>query len=70
MERISIDIEGMSCEHCVAAVTGALRGIDGVEVEEVRIGGATVSYDPAVVRPEQIAEAIEDESYAAHVGVK
>lgn len=67
MERITIGIEGMSCEHCVAAVTGALRGIDGVEVEEVRIGAATVSYDPARVRPEQLAEAIEDEGYAAEV---
>jgi copper chaperone len=68
MERITIGIEGMSCGHCVAAVAGVLRGIDGVQVEEVQIGGATVAYDPARVRPEQLADAIEEEGYAAHVG--
>ena len=68
MERMTIGIEGMSCGHCVAAVSGALTCMDGVQVEEVRIGGATVSYDPARVRPEQITDAIEEEGYAAHAG--
>lgn len=42
MERITITIEGMTCGHCVAAVRKALEGLPGVEVEEVRIGGATL----------------------------
>jgi copper chaperone len=65
MERLAIEIGGMSCGHCVAAVAGALRNMDGVQVEEVRIGAATVSYDPAAVRPEQVADAIREEGYEA-----
>jgi copper chaperone len=62
-----IEITGMSCGHCVAAVKRALDGVDGVEVREVAIGSATVAYDPATVSRERIAEAIEDEGYEARV---
>jgi len=66
MNRIELEIEGMSCEHCVAAVTGALGELPGVNVDAVRVGAAEVRYDPGQVSPEQIALAIEDAGYAAH----
>lgn len=65
MQTLSIKIEGMSCGHCVAAVRGALVELPGVQEAEVQIGSARVEYDPAAVRPEQIADAIRDEGYAA-----
>lgn len=67
MEQTTIAIQGMSCGHCVAAVKGALHRLDGVDVQAVKIGSATVAYDPAAVSPERIAEAIADEGYAATV---
>lgn len=67
MEQTTIAIQGMSCSHCVAAVKGALHRLDGVDVQEVKIGMAQVAYDPAAVTPERIAEAIADEGYAATV---
>lgn len=67
MEQATFAIEGMSCGHCVAAVAGALRQLEGVEVREVAIGSATVAYDPAAVSPEAIAAAIGEEGYAAKV---
>lgn len=67
MEQTTIAIQGMSCGHCVAAVNGALHRLDGVQVREVKIGSATVAYDPAAVSPERIAEVITDEGYAAKV---
>jgi copper chaperone CopZ len=63
MDRMRIDIEGMSCGHCVGAVKRALQSVEGVQVEEVAIGSATVTYDPAAVSPERITGAIEDEGY-------
>lgn len=63
MERSTLTIGGMSCEHCVKGVTGALRALDGVEVESVEVGTACVAYDPARVRPERIAEAVREEGY-------
>ena len=67
MEQATIAIEGMSCGHCVRAVEQALAGVDGVKVGEVKIGGATVEYDPAVATPERIEKAITDEGYPARV---
>lgn len=67
MEQATIQIEGMSCGHCVRAVEQALAGMDGVKVGEVKIGGATVEYDPAVATPERIERVITDEGYQARV---
>lgn len=65
MERLRLEIDGMSCDHCVRAVTTALRALPGVQVEEVAIGRATVDYDPARATPEQVMEAVADEGYEA-----
>ena len=65
MSRLELEIEGMSCGHCVAAVSEALGELDGVNVEAVRIGSAEVDYSPEVVSPEQIVLAIEDAGYSA-----
>lgn len=64
MERITMKIGGMSCGHCVSAVDKALKQIDGVKVESVGIGTATVSYDPSAVSEERIADAVADEGYS------
>lgn len=63
MESTTIGISGMSCGHCVAAVKRALDGIEGVEVREVKVGSATVDFDPRATSAERIARAIEDEGY-------
>ena len=67
MEQTTIAVQGMSCGHCVAAVKGALTRLDGVEVRDVKIGSATVAYDPAKVSTDQIAGAIAEEGYQAQV---
>ena len=65
MTKLELEIEGMSCSHCVAAVSEALAELPGVNVDQVRIGGAQVSYYPEKVSPEQIVLAIEDAGYSA-----
>jgi copper chaperone len=65
MNRTTLKIEGMSCGHCVKAVKTALEALDGVTVESVSVGAATVAYDPAVATPEKLAEAVNDAGYAA-----
>jgi copper chaperone len=64
MDRITMKIDGMSCGHCVSSVDKALKKIDGVKVENVGIGTATVSYDPSAVSEQRIAEAVADEGYS------
>jgi copper chaperone CopZ len=63
---MTLTIEGMTCEHCVRAVKGALEKMPAVEVETVEIGSATVRYDPDRVDEEQMADAIADEGYTAY----
>jgi copper chaperone len=65
MSKLELEIEGMSCGHCVAAVSEALGDLDGVNVEAVRIGSAEVEYRPELVSPEQIVLAVEDAGYSA-----
>ncbi len=65
METAIIKIEGMHCQHCVAAVTdalGALSGVDSVVVD-LDGGSATVTYDPSTIKPETLNAAIEDQGF-------
>lgn len=65
MTRTTLRIDGMSCGHCVAAVKKALDGVDGVTVDSVAIGTATVEYDPSVASVEKITDAVNDAGYEA-----
>ena len=65
MSRLNLTIEGMSCTHCVAAVKGALASLPGVEIEDVSIGAATLTYDPARTSVDAIVDAVNDEGYVA-----
>lgn len=71
METMKIAIAGMSCGHCVSAVDKALRDVDGIRVDEVRLGEATVAYDPAAIPADRVraavTDAIDDAGYEARV---
>ncbi len=64
MERVTMKIDGMTCGHCVGQVTKALKEVNGVTVEEVKIGAATVSFDPGSTSKDRITKAVEDQGYA------
>lgn len=63
MAKQTLEIGGMSCGHCLMAVKRALGSLDGVTIEEVRIGKATVDFDESRVEKDAIAEAIRDAGY-------
>jgi len=65
MEKKTLRVEGMSCEHCVKAVTNAIGGIAGVTgvVVSLKDKTASFSYDPAQTPLEIIKTAITDEGY-------
>ena len=65
MSNLELEIEGMSCGHCVAAVSNALREIPGVDVESVKIGSARLRFEPDRVTTEQIILAVADAGYSA-----
>jgi copper chaperone len=63
METISLKIAGMSCGHCVRAVQGALDRVEGVDVERVEVGSASVRFDPARTDATRIAQVLEEAGY-------
>ena len=65
MATKTIQVEGMSCEHCKSAVSGALNNLDGVSQADVNLEASTVegNYDDAKVDDAAMTEAIEDQGY-------
>lgn len=65
MEKTILNVEGMSCSHCVNAVAKAVGTLDGVSGVQVDLEEKTVSveYDPAKTSLDEIKLAIDDEGY-------
>jgi copper chaperone len=59
MSETKINIEGMSCQHCVMSVKKAIGALKGIEQSDVSIGNAVVKYDDSKVKKEEIEAAIE-----------
>lgn len=58
MKEITINIDGMSCQHCVMRVKKALDGLAGVTEASVDVGSARVSFDEAKIVQADIENAI------------
>ena len=65
VDRVILAIDGMSCGHCVRAVTEALTEVPGVRVERVTIGSAELAYDPATASVDDATRAIAEAGYSA-----
>lgn len=65
MKKVELQVDGMSCGHCVHAVREALAGLPGVKVEHIRVGAATVEMDESRVGVGQLLEAVADAGYDA-----
>jgi copper chaperone len=65
MQKLTLHITGMSCGHCLNAVSQALNSLPAVQVESVQMGRAVVSYDETTVNPTAIESAIADAGYTA-----
>lgn len=55
-------IEGMSCKNCVAHVTKALEGLEGVASVDVNLEGKCATVETNVSN-EILKDAIEEEGY-------
>ena len=65
MENLTLEIEGMSCGHCVARVSKALAAVPGVAVDDVQIGRARVRFDPIRTSASDLARAVDEAGYPA-----
>jgi copper chaperone CopZ len=67
MRRITLHITGMSCGHCLHAVSDALSSRSGVNLESLRMGRAVVSYDEQTTDAAVLERLIADAGYSASV---
>ena len=67
MEKKTIKVNGMSCNHCAGAVQNALGGINGVKDAVVNLKAGTVSFniDSALASMETVAAAIAEAGFEA-----
>jgi copper chaperone len=65
MEKAVLNVDGMSCEHCVRAITKAVGGLDGVSDVSVDLKSktVTVTHDPSKSPVGKIKSEIEDQGY-------
>ena len=64
----SLEVEGMTCGHCVMRVTKALKGVDGVKSAKVDVEKkeAVVTCDEGV-DDAALVKVVEDAGYKAKV---
>ena len=67
--RTRLNIEGMTCDHCVTAVKGALERTPGVEKAEVDLGAGSAIVEGAA-DVQLMLQAVESEGYRASLNTQ
>lgn len=65
MEQITLQVQGMSCGHCVNSIEGSVGNLNGVKSVKVHLDSSTidVEFDPKTVSLEEIKNEIEEQGY-------
>jgi copper chaperone len=64
LEQHTYNVSGMSCEHCVAAVSGELGELPGVNAVEVDLASGAVIVHGSDVDDEAVRGAVEAAGYS------
>ena len=65
MEKVTLNVEGMSCGHCVKAVEGSVGALNGVSSVKVDLENkkVDVKFNQTEVSVDKIKETIDDQGY-------
>jgi copper chaperone len=65
MEKVTLNVEGMSCGHCVKAVEGSVGALNGVSTVKVDLENkkVDVEFNQEEVTLDVIKETIDDQGY-------
>jgi Cu+-exporting ATPase len=70
-EQVELPIEGMTCASCANRVERRLNELEGVDASvNYATERAAVAFDPALVEPEQLLEAVEAAGYRASLAAR
>lgn len=69
MATTTYRVEGMTCDHCVHAVTTELLLVPGVEAVRVDLGAGTVAVTSAApLADDDVREAVDEAGYTLIAG--
>jgi len=63
MMKMNLKVEGMSCQHCVMAVSNALFAIEGVENVQIQLDAKAVFVQGENLSEKAIRDAIDEAGY-------
>jgi copper chaperone len=65
MEKVTLNVEGMSCGHCVKAIEGSVGELNGVSTVKVDLENkkVDVEFNQEEVTLDVIKETIDDQGY-------
>ncbi len=63
MQHVTLNVEGMSCNHCLNAVEGAVKSVGATGKVDLPTKKVTVDFDENKVSLDAIKQAIVDQGY-------
>lgn len=63
MKNVTLNVQGMSCGHCVNSVEKAMQDLGASAKVDLASNSVTIEYEESKVTLEAIKEAIEDQGY-------
>ncbi|MPZ20836.1 MAG: mercury(II) reductase [Luteitalea sp.] len=67
IQRVSLAVEGMTCDHCAVALRRTLTAVPGVEQAEVSLSEKRADISANGIAPEALVRAVESAGYQASV---
>ncbi len=64
-ETVELKVDGMTCDHCVRAVTEAISGVEGVTEANVDLDAGSATLTGEGVDLTAVVAAIVEEGYEA-----
>lgn len=64
MKTLQVNIDGMTCGHCVMSVKKELSKIPALTIKEVKIGSAIVEADDSTAIKTELSNAVEEAGYS------
>ena len=65
--NIQLNVSGMTCGHCKAAVEKALQNVAGVNAAQVDLASGKVSVEGELLNTDALIAAVIEEGYGAQL---
>ena len=63
MQNVTLKVEGMSCNHCVNSIEGAMKTIGATAKVDLAGKSVAVQFDESKLSLDTVKAAIEDQGY-------